>query len=117
MASIIDDPPHSEADRFNRQAVQAPRRQQVKEPIKREVPALHRAMNPVPAPAQMSDEGQGGTREAAAMMNEVSAHHRDERDADEVRGASGQAANQIVDRISGKVHWRGSRMESCVGKV
>jgi hypothetical protein len=64
----------------------------------------------------MSDEGQGGTREAAAMLDEVSAHHRDERDADEISGACGQSTNQMVDRTSGKVHWRGSRMESWVGR-
>jgi hypothetical protein len=39
--------------------------------LQRHLPALHGAFDPMPAPAQMNDIGQGGTRQAALRAGEL----------------------------------------------
>ena len=94
---------------FDRQGVQTPGGSTVKQRVKAERATLQGAFDPMPAPAQVRNKGQGRTGEAALAMDELAGAQREEHDADEVRGARGQAADEGVNSIGCQIHWRDSQ--------
>jgi hypothetical protein len=49
------------------------------------------------------------------VVDELASKHGDEHDADEVRGARRQRANQAVDRTSSQVYWLYGQRLGCIG--
>ena len=112
----MDGPPLTpQAHGLDGQALQAPGEGPIKQRIQRHLAALHGAFDPMPAPAQMDHVGQGGTGQAPLMVDELASKHSDEHDADKVRGARGQRANQVVDRTRRQVHWLHGQRLGCMG--
>ena len=90
------------------QALQTPPQGPVEQHLQRHLAALHRAFDPVPAPAQMDDVGQGGAGQTSPVVNESASKHSDQHDANKVRGACGQPRKQAIDRTRRQVYWRGA---------
>jgi hypothetical protein len=97
------------------QALKAPGKRPIEERVEQQLAARHRTLDPVPPPPQMHDVGQRGSREAPLMVDELASKHGDEHDADEVRGARGQSANQGVHSTSGQVNWGRGQLTRGIG--
>ena len=63
----------------------------------------------------MDDVGQRGAGETPLIVDELTGKHGDKHNADKVRGASRQSANQVVDSTRGQVNWLRGQMKSCIG--
>ena len=112
----MDGPPlTAQAHGLDRQALQTPGERPIEEEVERESPTLHGSFHPVPPPPQMHDVGQRGARQAPLMVDKLTGEHGEEHDTDEVRGARGQSANQVVHSARSQVHWLRGQMTRCIG--
>ncbi len=95
----------SQAHRLDRQALHAPDEGPIKERMKQEVAALHRALDAVPTPTQMDNIWQRRACQTPLMMDQLAGEHGDEHNANEVSSARRQRANQVVDDTGCQVNW------------
>jgi hypothetical protein len=101
----------AEANRFGWQVGQTPGGSTIKQRIEHERAAGHGPLNAMPSPAQMRDIRQGGAGEASPMLNEWAGAQGDEHNANQVCGANGQTAKQVVDSMGHQINWRGSQVK------
>ena len=100
---------------FERQVLPAPCQRTIAQRIQPHLAPLHGAFNPMPAPAQMDDVGQRGPSQTPLMVDELAGTHGDEHDANEVRGARRQRANQSIHGTGDQVNWGRGQMTRGIG--
>src|SRR5437867_1966663 len=91
--------------RVERQVGQAPVGGTVKHGVEGERAPLHRALHPMPAPAQMDHEGQDSASQAPFGLDEPTGHHDKQDDANAEGGARRQWLNQTMHRSRSQVYW------------
>ena len=105
----------AQAHRFDRQALHTPGEGPLEKSVERELASLQSALDPVPAPAQLHNVGQRGTRETPLMADELAGKHSEEYDAEKVRGARWQRAQQVVNCARCQVHWLRGQRKRAIG--
>ncbi len=112
----MDCPPlTAQAHGLDRQAREAPGKGLIEQNIEPHLAPLHGAFNSMPAPAQLQHVRQGGTGEAALMVDKLTSKHSDQHDANKVCGACGQRGHYAVDRICRQVYWLDGQRLGCLG--
>src|SRR2546422_9908559 len=100
----------AQPDRFEREVGQAPVGGTVKHGVEGERAPLHRALHPVPAPAQMDHEGQDSAGQTAFGLDEAASQHDHQDDTNAEGSARRQGLDQTMHGCRRKGYWVGARI-------